>query len=208
MKYIAHANQTLEEHLQGVAELAKNHAEKIRMGSYGELLGLLHDFGKYSAEFQKYISDAIKRNDPDFNPDEDEDFEDIAGKKGKIDHSTAGAQYLIQYLTNRITSSNAHKIIGQILSICLASHHSGLIDCITSDNKGTWDSYTKRLSKDDGKTHLNECSKAVNKDILHKISEILSAQSFTKPFEEISRSIVLSSEKSPNSTTAQFKLGF
>jgi CRISPR-associated endonuclease/helicase Cas3 len=208
MEYIAHANQTLEAHLQGVAELAKNHAEKIGMGHYGELLGLLHDFGKYSAEFQKYISDAIKRNDPDFNPDEDEDFEDPEGKKGKIDHSSAGAQYLSQFLAKGMPSSNVHKILGQILSICLVSHHSGLIDCITSDNKGTWDSYSKRLSKDDRKTHLNECSKAVNKDILQKIKEIFLDQSFTKPFEEISRSIVLTSpERVPNSTIAQFNLG-
>jgi CRISPR-associated endonuclease/helicase Cas3 len=208
MEYIAHANQTLEEHLQGVAELSKNHAEKIGMGSYGELLGLLHDFGKYSIEFQKYISDAIKINDPDFNPDEDEDFEDVAGKKGKIDHSTAGAQYLTQYLINRTTSSNAHKIVGQLLSICLVSHHSGLINCITTDNKGTWDSYSKRLLKDDGKTHLCECSQVADKEILNKITEILSNQSFTKPFEEICHRIVSSSsDKSPNSIIVQFHLG-
>jgi hypothetical protein len=98
--------QPLEDHLKNVAELAKNHAKKIGMGNYGELLGLPHDLGKYSAGFQRYISAAMKRNDPEFNPDEDEDFKDVAGKKGKIDQSTAGAQYLTQYLTNRITSSN------------------------------------------------------------------------------------------------------
>jgi len=76
LRYIAHKNQALHEHLEGVAELAKIHAEKIGMGNYGELLGLLHDLGKYSTEFQRYITDAIKKNDPQFNPDEDEDFED------------------------------------------------------------------------------------------------------------------------------------
>jgi CRISPR-associated endonuclease/helicase Cas3 len=207
MEYIAHESQTLEEHLLGVAELSKDHTEKIGMGIYGELLGLLHDFGKYSAEFQKYISDAIKISDPDFNPDEDEDFEDTAGKKGKIDHSTAGAQYLTQYF-NRTTSSNAHKLVGQLLSICLVSHHSGLINCITTDNKGTWDSYSKRLLKDDGKTHLRECSQVADKEILNKIIKILSGQSFTKPFEGICRRIVLSSsDKSPSSIISQFKLG-
>ncbi|MBN2266865.1 MAG: CRISPR-associated helicase Cas3' [Candidatus Babeliaceae bacterium] len=200
--------QPLDHHLKNVAELAKNYGEKVGMGNYGELLGLLHDFGKYSAEFQKYLSNATKRNDMDFNPDEDEDFEDITGKKGKIDHSTAGAQYLTQYLNSRITSSNAHKILGQALSICLVSHHSGLINCITTDNKGTWNSYSKRLSKDDEKTHLSECSEVVEKDILNKINEILSSQSFTKPFEEICRDIVLSSsKKGPNSIIAQFNLG-
>jgi CRISPR-associated endonuclease/helicase Cas3 len=131
--YIAHRNQALHEHLEGVAILAKVHAEKIGMGNYGELLGLLHDIGKYSTDFQKYIADAIKKNDPQFNPDEDEEFEDPTGRKGKIDHSTAGAQFLSQ----KINLSNAHRILGQFLSLCLVSHHSGLINCLTTDNSGT-----------------------------------------------------------------------
>ena len=83
MQYIAHEGQTLKEHLIGVATLAKTHAEKIGMGNYGELLGLLHDFGKYSAEFQKYIKDALKKSDPYLNPDEDEEYEDPSGQKGE-----------------------------------------------------------------------------------------------------------------------------
>ena len=203
-KYIAHKNQELHEHLEGVAELAKIHAEKIGMGNYGELLGLLHDFGKYSAEFQKYITDAIKKNDPQFNPDEDEDFEDPTGKKGKIDHSTAGAQFL----SCKNGSSNAHKILGQFLSLCLVSHHSGLINCLTTDNSGTWDSYSRRLSKNDNKTHREECAKNIDKHILERINAILADKSFTKPFEEKCRDIVRASpETNPLSTVAQFQLG-
>ena len=216
VEYFAHTTkdaptsewQLIEEHLKNVAELAKKHARKISVGDYGELLGLLHDFGKYSPEFQKYLSDAGKINNIDFNPDDDEDFEDIAGKRGKIDHSTAGAQYLSRFLNNKNTSSNADKIVGQILSICLVSHHSGLIDCITTDNSGTWDSYSKRLSKDDKKTHLNYCSEIADEEILNRINEILSSQDFTKPFEEVCRNIVHTSpEMNQNSIIAQFKLG-
>jgi CRISPR-associated endonuclease/helicase Cas3 len=116
-KYIAHKNQELHEHLKGVAEIAKIHAGKINLGNYGELLGLLHDFGKYSAEFQKYITDAIKKNEQHFNPDEDEDFEDPIGKKGKIDHSTAGAQFLFY----KNGASNAHKCSGRF-SPCVWFH--------------------------------------------------------------------------------------
>lgn len=202
--YIAHKDQELYEHLEGVAGLAKIHAEKIGMGKYGELLGLLHDLGKYSAEFQKYIADAIKQNDPHFNPDEDEEFEDTAGKKGKIDHSTAGAQFLCC----RIGSSNAHKILGQLLSLCLVSHHSGLINCLTTDNSGTWDSYSKRLSKNINRTHQEECTKNADKHILERINVILADNSFTSPFEEKCRNIVLTSpERSPLSTIAQFQIG-
>ncbi len=202
--YIAHKNQKLYEHLEGVAELAKAHAEKIGMGNYGELLGLLHDFGKYSAEFQKYITDAIKKDDPHFNPDEDEDFIDPTGKKGKIDHSTAGAQFL----SHKNGSSNAHKMLGQFLSLCLVSHHSGLIDCLTTDSNGTWDSYSKRLSKHDNKTHRNDCTKNIDDHVLQRINTILMDKSFTKPFEEKCRDIVrVSPETNPLSTVAQFQLG-
>ncbi|OPY84553.1 MAG: helicase Cas3 [Syntrophus sp. PtaU1.Bin208] len=204
MENIAHKGQTLEEHLCGVAEFAKNHAEKIAMGNYGELLGLLHDFGKYSSEFQKYIQDAIKKDDPQFNPDEDEDFEDPTGKKGKIDHSTAGAQFLVR----KNGSSSAHKLLGQFLSLCLVSHHSGLINCLTTDNKGTWDSYSKRLSKDDHKTHLEECGTNADHRILERINTILEDTTFTKPFEEMCREIFrFSPEKNFSSTVAQFQLG-
>ena len=202
--YIAHKNQELHEHLEGVAELAKIHANKIGMKKYGKLLGLLHDVGKYSAEFQKYITDAIKKNEPQFNPDEDEDFEDPTGKKGKIDHSTAGAQFL----SIKNGSSNAHKMLGQFLSLCLVSHHSGLIDCLTTDNNGTWDSYSKRLSKKESKTHWEECVKNIDKHILEKINTILAEKSFTKPFERKCRDIVYASpEKNPLSMVAQLQLG-
>jgi len=204
MEKIAHIRQTLEEHLWGVAELAKKHAEKISMENYGELLGLLHDFGKYSAEFQKYITDAIKKNDPQFNPDEDEDFEDPTGKKGKIDHSTAGAQFL----GRKNGSSNAHKMLGQFLSLCLVSHHSGMINCLTTDNSGTRDSYSERMSKNDNKTHHEECASNADKRILERLNDILADKSFTNPFEEKCREILrYSPEKSPFSTVAQFQLG-
>jgi CRISPR-associated endonuclease/helicase Cas3 len=201
---VAHRDQELYAHLEGVAKFARINANKIGMGDYGELLGLLHDFGKYSAEFQKYITDALKKDDPNFNPDEDEEFEDPTGRRGRIDHSTAGAQYL----SSISGLSHAHKILCQILSLCLVSHHSGLIDCLKTDNHGTWDSYSKRLSKDDKKTHRDECIKNADKSIINKIDGILADKSLTKPFEKTCRVIVYNTpEQKPQSTIAQFKLG-
>lgn len=63
--YIAHqrkqdgAEQSLEAHLLGVAEEAKSFAAKIGLSIQGELIGLLHDLGKYSKEFQKLVEAGV-----------------------------------------------------------------------------------------------------------------------------------------------------
>lgn len=54
-----HGSQLLSTHLRGVGALAKEFASKLRLAEQGELLGLLHDIGKYSDAFQAYIQSAI-----------------------------------------------------------------------------------------------------------------------------------------------------
>jgi hypothetical protein len=51
--------QSLENHLTGVADLAAGFAARIGLRKQGELLGLFHDLGKYSAEFQNYLKSAV-----------------------------------------------------------------------------------------------------------------------------------------------------
>jgi CRISPR-associated endonuclease/helicase Cas3 len=83
------ATQTVAEHLQEVAAITKTLAAKINASEAGELIGLLHDFGKYSKSFQDYIQSGTGLIDPD-----SEDFVNAGALKGKIDHSTAGAQWV------------------------------------------------------------------------------------------------------------------
>ena len=94
-KYIAHRRekdgkeQSLKSHLEEVGEIAAGIASKIGLADAGKLLGLLHDFGKFGAEFQAYIGSAtgkIRQGD--------EEYVDFDGLKGKIDHSSAGAQWI------------------------------------------------------------------------------------------------------------------
>ena len=89
------ATQSLETHLLGVGNIARSLAGKVGLKEQGEVVGLLHDLGKYSEEFQSYLRSAVGL----INPDED-DYVDARGLKGKVDHSTAGAQLVWQELSN------------------------------------------------------------------------------------------------------------
>ncbi len=48
IEYIAHKNQPLQSHLEGVANACRENASKIGCADYGEILGLLHDLGIYA----------------------------------------------------------------------------------------------------------------------------------------------------------------
>ena len=50
--------QDLYVHLINVGRLSGEFASKIQLDLAGELMGLLHDLGKYSQEFQAYIKSA------------------------------------------------------------------------------------------------------------------------------------------------------
>lgn len=62
--------QLLSSHLLAVAEQSMSHAAKFDAADWGHAAGLLHDLGKYSAEFQGKLDGDI----------------------GRVDHSTAGAR--------------------------------------------------------------------------------------------------------------------
>lgn len=149
--YIAHRReedgeiQSLFVHLLEVSKKTGEFASKIGLKEQGELIGLLHDIGKASREFEQYIKSAVGL----INPDED-DYVDALGLKGKVDHSTAGAQLIYR----NIAGKGAEELfVAQVLSLCLASHHSGLIDCISPEGI---DTYSKRMNKKEEKTHADE----------------------------------------------------
>lgn len=116
--------QSVKEHSIETAVLAESYLRDIMLPFVGYLCGLLHDIGKLRKIFDEYINKLIELS------------------RGSIDHSYAGAKYLISLAgkdkkTKTAAIGMAHTII---------SHH-GLHDWIDDDN---YDYFDKRISKDEG----------------------------------------------------------
>ncbi len=113
MEFIAHIKQSednkyhiqsMDQHLEGTAQLASFFASKFRNEEWGRLLGLWHDLGKYSDEFQNYIK---------VNSGYEE-----GEKSGKTDHTSAGAIFAKEMLPQKWLP----------VAYCIAGHHAGLLN--------------------------------------------------------------------------------
>lgn len=178
IEYIAHyigrdrRPQSVREHLGEVASLSSVFADKIRLPSFGKLAGFLHDFGKYGKQFQDYIRSAEGQIDPNTNNIP------INELKGKVDHSSAGAQLVWETMEN---SDAIARLCAQVLVLCVASHHSGLIDCLAPDGK---DKFNKRMAKNKEETHLDEVREVADKDIRIEITNLLQSPELINEVKE------------------------
>ena len=134
-------NQLLSEHLSGVAGRCSELAKKLGLEKAGELIGLLHDLGKATKTFQDYLLSFAG---------DDEAGDDL---RGKIDHSTAGAQCLLANIRGAQKEECLEGVVARFLAVSIASHHSGLIDCLEPDGN---DKLTQRLAKPDSGTRFVE----------------------------------------------------
>lgn len=184
MNFIAHpakdgySHQSVKSHLLEVGTLAAGYASKIGQEDVGFLLGLLHDFGKFSQAFQSYMQLIISQSVAGFDPDVDD--VNVKSLKGKIDHSSAGAQWVFQHLfpvalrcfpENGSSDQKLAIAAVQILALCIASHHCGLIDCLPSDNGS---GFLNRIRKADEFTHLKECMSVADDEVLVKAESYVS----------------------------------
>ena len=137
MRHYAHTIQDqppevwepLEDHLQLVAQYCSGFADAFHAKDFGKVLGMWHDLGKYSKEFQAYLhlENGFEAH-----------LENVATSK-RVDHSTAGAQ-----LANRLFGNHPY---GRILAYCIAGHHSGLADSMsTSGASGLDQRLTKKIA--------------------------------------------------------------
>jgi len=155
--------QPLKVHLRNVAALTETFASNAGLPLAGHLVGLMHDFGKYSNEFQCYILSAagcIKPGEPGYI--------DPVANKGKINHSFAGGQHIW-----RLLQGNAWKrAVAQMLALCVLSHHSGLKNCTTPEGKNAFaDDYMERVEE---KTHHDQCERVCDLRITAELDGLIS----------------------------------
>jgi CRISPR-associated endonuclease/helicase Cas3 len=121
MDYIAHVRrkdtgewdkpQSLKAHLKETADLAAKFAADFDSSEWAYALGMIHDNGKATREWQEYIRDKSG-------------YDDEAASEtipGKIEHSGQGA---------KLAEEIFGKGTGRFLSYCIAGHHTGLPDGI------------------------------------------------------------------------------
>jgi CRISPR-associated endonuclease/helicase Cas3 len=182
-EYVAHIDknehiQPLKDHLLNVSGLCAKNASKVGIADAGTIIGLLHDFGKYSSSFQHYIFSACGLIDQDADG-----YVAADQMKGKIDHSTAGAQVLWE-LSTKVKPS--YQIALQILSVCIASHHSGLINLI---NPLGQNEFLRRMRKPEDGSHYREVEKNSDLEIRQKITDLILKDDFLNPILNILQQI-------------------
>jgi len=159
------AHHSVKTHSLETSLLTEKFASKIGLDLIGELIGLLHDLGKYSFEYQNYIKSAVRLLCP-----ADENYVDAKKYKGKIDHSTAGGQWIWEALKDEV---KINKLAVEIVSLCVLSHHSGLIDVF--DIAGE-DKFSARLNKNFTLTHYCEAQENIDHSISARITELIKTE--------------------------------
>lgn len=116
--------QPLNEHLTAVANLAAHRAKVFGAEDWAFLIGLLHDLGKYTQEFQARLH----------------------GDPTRADHATAGAKEVIKHLTNTYGNTPSVQAMAKLMAFAIAGHHAGLAN---GEEEGQERSTLKqRLAKD------------------------------------------------------------
>lgn len=109
------------DHLRECADYAYRLGEKMRIPYTAYLTALFHDMGKFSESFLNYLNASHEARGT----------ENRKIYKNTVVHSTQGAKYL--YELQNTGKDIEEAIAKEIIAMCIANHHGGLMDGITPD---------------------------------------------------------------------------
>lgn len=127
MEYIAHfrvknnkiETQSVKNHLDNVSKLSVEYAEGLQIENIVKLVAMLHDFGKYTDDFQDYIREAKERT-------VDGSYEEWLKTCDKPDHGVYGAYFIKNSFRGKDESA---KLLADIASMIICYHHGGMNNC-------------------------------------------------------------------------------
>ena len=122
--------QLLISHVKNVSLLMKQFCADVNLSSLGELIGLIHDFGKARDEWQEYL---------------------FSDKGQKIPHSIYGAILALKF--NGETSSK--RLTREVIASVILGHHTELCDALSPDGK----EYIENKPERSEKTNIDDCSR-------------------------------------------------
>ena len=105
--------QTLYDHVDALRRSVALRCSIIGMEMTGELCALMHDFGKALSEWQDYLLQERSKTE-------------------KMDHSSAGAQYIASLHEPNMTYMG---LAVQIIDMVICGHHGGMRNVLALDGK-------------------------------------------------------------------------
>lgn len=115
--------QTVSEHNRNTAKYAASALKPVSLSSSGALAGLLHDAGKYTTDYQKYLIDQV-------------------GQRGSVNHTFAGVRLLLERFF-KADAEDFSAVASELLALAAGAHH-GLFDCVDEHNNS---GFEHRLTK-------------------------------------------------------------
>ncbi len=181
--------QSVAEHLLQVGKLTGTLAAKLGLAQAGELIGLLHDLGKSTEVFQRYLASFVPESG--LKPQDEQ--------RGKIDHSTAGAQMLCQLM-----AMDASHEFANILALLIVSHHSGLIDCVSPQGE---DALAIRLRKSKRDTRVEEAWNTLEEPVRARVQELLQSPALLQGIQRACRRALQIESSGPVADRHHLQLG-